>query len=134
MTNVFIDTNLFVYLNTPSKNFDEFASFYEDEINENHAYTNVVVLDELLYVSKKKYGIPYSTTLELIDSAIVPYVDILNIDLSTYTTMKEILRYFPKPSDALIAATMKNSSVGIILSEDGGFDKIPFIERKWIKY
>lgn len=134
MTNVFIDTNLFVYLNTPSVNFDECAAFYEDEIRDNHAYTNVVVLDELLYVSKKKYGVPYSTTLDLIDSAIIPYVDILNIDLSTYTTMKEILSYCPKPSDALIAATMKNSSVGVILSEDGGFDKIPFIERKWIHY
>lgn len=132
MTNVFIDTNLFIYLNTPSADFDRYAAFYEDEIMDNHAFTNVIVIDELLYVSKKKYNIPYTTTIEFIDSTVIPCVDILNVDLRTYTTMKEVLKYCSKPSDALIAATMKNSSVGIILSEDGGFDRIPFVQRKWI--
>ena len=32
----------------------------------------MLVLDELLHISKKKYGIPYNTT-EFIETAILPY-------------------------------------------------------------
>ena len=134
MTSVFIDTNLLIYLNTPSADCDECAVFYENEIEFNNAFTNIIVIDELLHVSKKKYKIPYSTTLDFIDSTVVPFVDVLSVDLSTYTTMKEVIKYCSKPSDALIVATMKNHSVGVILSEDAGFDDIPFIERRWISH
>ena len=132
MTSVFIDANFFIYMNTPIRNLDSFIDYYEKELTSNRTFTNLLVLDEIVYISKKKYGIPNNVTLEFIDSMILPFTSILPLEESDYLIMKETLMYCPKPSDALIVASMKRSSITDILSEDSDFDKVPGISRRWL--
>ncbi|HDJ83599.1 MAG TPA: type II toxin-antitoxin system VapC family toxin, partial [Desulfurococcaceae archaeon] len=75
---VFVDTSLIIYLNVRLP--DEEARKIEDfwlKLLEESLYTDILVLDEAIYVSKRKYGVPVEETLELIDKAILPYVEIL---------------------------------------------------------
>ncbi len=132
MTGTFIDANFFIYMNTPIKNIDSFIDYYEKELTSNRTFTNLIVLDELIYISKKKYGIPNNVTLEFIDSMILPFTSILPLEESDYLIMKETLKYCPKPSDALIVASMKRASITDLLSEDSDFDKVPAISRRWL--
>ena len=132
MTGTFIDANFFIYMNTPIKNIDSFIDYYEKELTSNRTFTNLIVLDELIYISKKKYGIPNNVTLEFIDSMILPFTSILPLEESDYLIMKETLKYCPKPSDALIVASMKRASITDILSEDSDFDKVPVNNRRWL--
>ncbi|MCY0891552.1 MAG: hypothetical protein OWQ51_11405 [Pyrobaculum arsenaticum] len=59
---VFTDSPLLIYLNTVAD--PNTRAMYENfYISDRYKpYTDVLVLDELLYASKKKYGIPYKTT------------------------------------------------------------------------
>ncbi|MHB8396992.1 MAG: type II toxin-antitoxin system VapC family toxin [Thermoplasmataceae archaeon] len=132
MPNIFIDTNLLVYINTPGKSYDRYFSFYEDQIRENRAFINMIVIDELLYVSRSKYKVPYNETLEFIETLVFPFTTLLPIEEADYFLMKEMLGYCPQPSDSLIAASMKRASIETILSEDSGFDRVPSIKRKWL--
>ena len=133
MTGVFIDTNFFIYMNTPTKTLDRFIEYYEVELSNNRTFTNMIVLDELIYVSKKKYSIPVEVTLEFIDSMILPFTSILPLEENDYHVMKDTINYCSKPSDALIAASMKRASISELLSEDNDFDKVPGINRKWLE-
>ncbi len=132
MTSVFIDANFFIYMNTPIRNLDSFIDYYEKELTSTRTFTNLMVLDELVYFSKKKYGIQTNVTLEFIDSMVLPFTSILPLEESDYLIMKETIKYCPKPSDALIVASMKRSSITDILSEDSGFDKVSGISRRWL--
>ena len=132
MTSVFIDTNFFIYMNTPTKNIDRFIEHDEYELSNNRTFTNVIVLDELIYISKKKYSIPVEVTLEFIDSMIIPFTSILPLDENDYYLLKELIRYCPKPSDALIVSSMKRASITYLLSEDNDFDGVPGINRRWL--
>ncbi len=132
LTNIFIDTNLLAYINTASKNYDRYFSFYEDQIRENRAFINMIVIDELMYVSRSKYGVPYKETLEFIESLVFPFTTVLPLEEADYFLMKEMLKYCPQPSDSIIAASMKRASIETILSEDSGFDRLPDIKRKWL--
>ena len=132
---LFIDTNLFVYLNS---NIDEdlarrLDAFYADLIRENEVYTNVLVLDELIHVSKRKYGVSYPETLSFIEDIILPAVRVLPVTFDDYITAKEIiLRYSLRPSDALHAAVIQNNGLQAIVSEDEDFDRLP-LKRLWLE-
>lgn len=130
----FIDTNLFIYLNIMRSAYRRvYEEFYERVIEEYTAYTNVLVLDELLYVSYRRYKVPYNITLEFIDEVILPYVNILGIGLDEYKVARNILlEYGIKPSDTLHAASCINNKIKLIVSEDRDFDKIPHIKRIWL--
>lgn len=132
MNSVFIDTNFFIYLNTPVKNLDSFIDYYEKELSNNRTFTNLIVLDELIYISGNKYSIPTEVTLEFIDSMILPFTSILPLEEGDYLIMKDILKYCRKPSDALIASSMKRASITELISEDKDFDRVPGINRKWL--
>lgn len=132
MTGVFIDTNFFIYMNTPTKTIDRFIEHYENELSNNRTFTNLIVLDELIYISKKKYSVPVEVTLEFIDSMIIPFTSILPLEESDYYLLKDLLHYCPKPSDALIVSSMKRASITNLLSEDNDFDKVPGINRRWL--
>ncbi len=132
MTSVFIDTNFFIYMNTPVKNLDSFIDYYEKELSNNRTFTNLIVLDELIYTSGNKYSIPTEVTLEFIDSMILPFTSILPLEEGDYLIMKDILKYCRKPSDALIASSMKRASITELISEDKDFDRVPGINRKWL--
>jgi len=132
---LFIDTNLFVYLNS---NIDDdlakrLDAFYADLVGDDEVYTNVLVLDELIHVSKRKYGVSHSETLSFIEDVILPSVRILPITLNDYLTAKEIiLKYSLRPSDALHAAVIQNNGLQAIVSEDEDFDRLP-LKRLWLE-
>ncbi len=132
---LFIDTNLFVYLNS---NIDEdlatrLDSFYTNLIRDNEVYTNVLVLDELIHVSRRKYGVNYPETISFIGDVILPGVKVLPITFNDYLTAKEIiLAYNLRPSDALHIATIQNNGLQAIVSEDEDFDRLP-LKRLWLE-
>ena len=132
----FIDAPLLIYLNTLSEPVKRalYENFYMNVLTQYKVYTDVLVLDEVIYVSKKRYGIPYSTTIEFIQSTVIPFITILELGEEEYHKAAEIMReYNIKPSDALhLGAAMDNNNISLIISEDREYDKIPSIKRLWV--
>jgi len=124
---VFLDSNLLVYLNAV-RTADVrviYENFYLNLLSENKAYTDVPVLDELLYISKKKYNIPYDVGIEFIESLILPYVEILPLGSEEFRETSEIIKSFSiKPSDALHVAAMLMNDIRRMVSEGREFDKV----------
>lgn len=131
---LFIDANLLVYLLT--KTPDEakrLVEFYADLVEEHTLYTDPLVLDETVHVSKKKYKVPYDTSIQFIDEKVLPYVNVLSLTVLDYLTAKElILKYNLRPSDALHVATIQNNGLQAIVSENEDFDKLP-LKRIWLE-
>ncbi len=131
---IFIDANLLIYLNTrmPDQEARLVEDFWLDLVLNHILFTNVLVLDELIYVSRKRYGVPVRDTIEFIDNVVIPYTDILSIGLNEYIRAKEIMnKHGLKPSDSIHAATIINYGLQAIASEDTDFDKVG-IKRLWI--
>jgi len=132
---VFIDATLYIYLNTLSDSRIRrvYERYYIDLLLKNKVYTDVLVLDEIIYISKKKYNIPYSLTLDFIQSHITPYTNIIPLGEDEYEIASKIInKYNIKPSDALHIGAMKNNNINVIITEDKEFDKINDIERVWL--
>ncbi len=73
-----------VDMNTPGKDYDKYISYYEDQLRDNRLYINIIVPDELLYISQSKYKIPYGDTFEFIESMILPFVNMIPLDQEDY--------------------------------------------------
>ncbi len=133
---VFIDAPLFIYLNTLTDSRDRtlYENFYIDILTKYKPYTDVLVLDELIYVSKKRYGIPYNVSIEFIQSNVLPYIFILNLGEDEYDHATKLLaKHNLKPSDALHLGVMVNNGITLIVSEDREFDKVPTVKRLWME-
>jgi predicted nucleic acid-binding protein len=131
---VFIDAPLLIYLNTVTdpKTRTLYENFYIDILTRYKSYTDVLVLDELIYISKKN-GIPQRITIEFIESNTLPYINIINLGEEEYRqAIKFLLDYNLKPSDSLHLGAMINNGINIIVSEGGEFDKVPIVKRLWI--
>jgi len=132
---VFIDANLLIYLNTVKspglrKTYED---FYLDLLLDYKAYADVLVLDELIYISKRRYSVPYEITLEFIDSIVLPYIEVLSLGEREYMKAAEVLKAHDiKPSDALHVAAMVLNYIPKIASEDKEFDRIKGISRIWV--
>ena len=95
-------------------------------------YTDVLVLDEVIYISKRKYGVPYDETIKLLDDLILPNVKILPIRIDEYLKAREnILKYNLKPSDAIHLAVIENNGIQAIVTEDKDFQRVP-IKVIWV--
>jgi len=132
---IFIDSPLLIYLNTlkSPELRTAYESFYLDLLSNHRAYSDILVLDELIYISKRKYNVPYGVTLNFIESIVLPYVEILPLGLKEFERAAEILKSINiKPSDALHAAVMIINGISKMVSEDREFDKIKEIERIWL--
>ncbi len=132
---VFVDASLLVYLNV--KMPDDEAKLVEDfwlDLLSNHLlYINALVLDEAIYVSKRKYDVGFKETIDFVDRAILPYVDVLPIGLNEYLRAKELMvEYGLRPSDSIHVATIENHGLQAIATEDEDFDKVG-LKRLWIK-
>ncbi len=65
---VFLDANLQIYLNTtPAEKRGRYDDFYTELSANNRLYTDALVLDALLYISSRRYNIPYLVTEKFID-------------------------------------------------------------------
>ncbi|MFA5870263.1 MAG: type II toxin-antitoxin system VapC family toxin [Candidatus Bathyarchaeia archaeon] len=94
--------------------------------------TNILVLDELLYVSKKRYHVPYEVTSEFISSSILPFTEVLTLDLPEYKIAIEVIEETGlKPSDAIHIASMIQNNISTIASEDHELDHTSTINRIW---
>ena len=132
----FIDAPLFIYLNTLAnlRHRVLYENFYVEILTKYKPYTDVLVLDELIYVSKRKYNIPYNISIEFTETNILPYVTVLNLGEEEYKYAAEIItKHDLKPSDALHVGAMINNDITLIVSEDGEFDRIPAVKRLWIE-
>jgi len=132
---VFVDTPLLIYLNTltDSKDRIPYENLYVEILTRYKPYIDVLVLDELIYVSRRKYGIPYKVSLDFIRSNILPYVSILNLGEEEYSYAAELLvKHNLKPSDALHLGAMTSNNITLIASEDKELDKISEVKRLWI--
>ncbi len=131
----FIDANLLIYLNTVSELATRsiYEDFFIDLTRKYRLYTDDLVLDELLYISKKKYGVPYEITFEFIDSIVMPYITVIPLCEEEFNEAREIiLKYNLRPSDALHVGAMRSNGIKVIASEDADFDKVDNITRIWI--
>lgn len=131
----FIDANLLIYLNTVSELATRsiYEDFFIDLTRKYRLYTDDLVLDELLYISKKKYGVPYEITFEFIDSIVMPYITVIPLGEEEFNEAREIiLKYNLRPSDALHVGAMRSNGIKVIASEDADFDKVDNITRIWI--
>jgi len=133
---VFIDTPLLIYLNTLTNLRYRvlYENFYIEILTKYKPYTDVLVLDELLYISKKKYNIPYNVSVKFVETNILPYITILNLGEEEYKYATEIItKHNLKPSDALHVGAMMNNNITLVVSEDREFDRIPVVKRLWIE-
>ena len=132
---IFIDSPLLIYLNA-SRSPElrtKYENFYLSLLSEHRAYLDVLVLDELIYVSRRKYRVPYDVSIEFIESIVLPYVEVLPLAVEEFRKASEILRSSNvKPSDALHIAVMKLNGISKIVSEDRELDKIEGIDRIWL--
>ncbi|MCD6358014.1 MAG: type II toxin-antitoxin system VapC family toxin [Thermoproteales archaeon] len=132
---VFIDSSLLIYLNVrmPDHEARLIEEFWLDLLLNHLLYTNILALDETIYVSKRKYGVSYSETIEFIDRAVLPYVEVLPIGLNEYLRARELMkRYGLKPSDSIHVATIEVHGLQAVASEDEDFDRVG-LKRLWIK-
>ncbi|RLE46373.1 MAG: PIN domain nuclease [Candidatus Methanomethylicota archaeon] len=132
---VFIDACLLIYLNTLTNAYVRgmYENFYLNVLSKYKAFTDVLVLDELIYISEKKYNVPSSVTLGFIDSTVLSYVTILGLGEEEYRrAYLYIKEYGLKLSDALHLGAMKNNGIEYIASEDLDFDKVGEIKRVWL--
>jgi len=110
-----------------------YENFYLNVLSKYKAFTDVLVLDELIYISEKKYNVPSSVTLGFIDSTVLSYVTILGLGEEEYRrACLYIKEYGLKLSDALHLGAMKNNGIEYIASEDLDFDKVGEIKRVWL--
>ena len=132
---VFIDANLLVYLNTLTTEDVRvtYENFYLNLMAEHRIYTDVLVLDEVIYVSKKRYSVPYVTTLSFIESIVLPYTTVLPLSEDEYREAAKLIeKYNVKPSDALHIGAMITNRIPTLVSEDKELDRISEIKRVWI--
>ncbi|MGQ9469710.1 MAG: type II toxin-antitoxin system VapC family toxin [Nitrososphaerales archaeon] len=130
---VFLDASFLIYLNS-STHDDRIAldSLFRELLSKD-LYTNLLVIDETLYISKVKYNVPYDATLNFFKSIVLPYVELIPIDESDLDAIERyLLKYGIKPSDAIHLATMEKRGIVHIVSEDEEFDRIKEISRVWI--
>lgn len=128
-----MDASLLIYLNTligeQRTLVDEFfAGLLRDDL-----YTNLLVIDETLYISQSKYHVAYKTTLELLKDSVLPFATIIPIEQSDLVDMERyLLGYKIRPSDAIHLATMEKEGVANIATEDEELDKVKEIRRIWL--
>ncbi|PSN82617.1 PIN domain nuclease [Candidatus Marsarchaeota G1 archaeon OSP_D] len=125
---MFLDANFLIYLNLGEPNVE---SLFERLLEKQPFYTDVLVLEETFYISKKKYGVKYEDSADFVKEVILPCSRVLKIGIEDFNVSLQFLDKL-KPSDALHVAVMKNNGISTIISEDEGFDKIKHIKRVWI--
>ncbi len=130
---VFLDSCYIIYLKYAED--DEIFEFCIDllkKLEEHDVFVNVAVLNEVVWILKKKYGVDLNEIFDFLDR-FTNFVNIIPLDSEDYENMKEfMLRYNLKPSDALHVSSMKKGGIKTVVSEDPDFDKVEWIRRIWI--
>ncbi len=129
---VFIDASLLIYMIAPG--LEEVVDFYRKLLEEHKLFTDPLVLDETIYVSKRKYSISYKSSIEFIDRFVLPNVTVLPVGPMEYARgRKIILEEGIPPSDALHYGVMVNNGISAIATEDEDFERLP-VKVVWLDY
>jgi hypothetical protein len=133
MAKLFLDANLVIYLITlTGEERPGVDRFYKSLLGE-RLFTNMLVLDETLHVSKRRYAVPYATTMNFLKRAFLPYTEIIPIaEEDLQSTERYLTKYDVKPSDAIHLATMEKLGITSIVSEDKELDTVKGIKRIWL--
>jgi predicted nucleic acid-binding protein len=130
---VFLDACFLIYLNTSTHDERRSLDDLFKRILVEDLYMNLLVMDETLYISRSKYGVPYETTLSFFKNIILPYTEVISIGESHIDALeKYLLQHGIKPSDAIHLSAMENKGIVNIVSEDEVFDKVEGINRVWL--
>jgi len=130
---IFLDSSFLIYLNASTDESRKPLEQLFKKILPEELYTNILVIDETLYISRKKYKIPYDLTFDFIRHVILPYTEIIPIEkIDLEPIRKYLIKYEIKPSDAIHLAAMEKKGINNIVSEDEDFDKIKGINRIWL--
>ncbi len=130
---VFIDASYIIYLrySQSDETFDYCVNLMK-KLENHELLTNIVVIDEVVWILNRKYRIELNEIFEFLDR-IMNFVSIVQLGGEDYRLMKEtMLKYSLKPSDAIHVASMKKAGIKFIVSEDPDFDRIDWIKRIWI--
>lgn len=125
---MFLDANFIVYLNLGEQRV---WAFYRELVDKYALCTDPLVLDETIYVSKKKYGVKYGDTVDFLREIILPYVRVLPVGFEELVGALGFVGELD-PSDALHIAVMSRNNESTIVSEDERFDKLGTIRRVWV--
>ena len=72
---IFLDASFLVYLNIDIPEAEKIDNLFKSLLKK-ELYTNALVLDEVIYISiyisKRKYGVPYEETIKFLDDIILP--------------------------------------------------------------
>jgi len=94
--------------------------------------TNMVVVDEAVWILSKKYAVALDEVFEFLDR-LLPLLSIVPLDLTDYSVMKQTMgKYGLKPSDSLHMASMRKAKTTYVVSEDKDFDRVPSVRRVWL--
>ena len=147
MNKVFIDTNIF-YNILFETSLTSNARRLLEEYEENKFYTSLTVVNELLYISTRKYyqnlrepkG-PYSLRKiitskgypELIINGIRKLLEDLEVEVlvenAEYQELIETASQLKLlPSDAIIALTCKHNNIDTIITFDEDFERVPWLK------
>jgi uncharacterized protein len=133
MTKLFLDANLAIYLNTLTGEERPILDRFFKSLLKEPLFTNMLVLDETLHVSRRRYAVPYSMTMRFLRRALLPYTEIIPIaEEDLQATERYLAKYDVKPSDAIHLATMDKVGITSIVSEDEELDAVKGIRRVWL--
>jgi predicted nucleic acid-binding protein len=110
-----------------------YEDFYLRLLEKYRVYTDVLVLDELIYVSRKKYGIPYELSIEFVESIVLPYVTLIDVGEEEYNHAVEAMKEGLRPSKVIHIGAMRSNGVELIITEDSDFDRVKGIKRIWMR-
>ena len=130
---IFLDANYIIYLRyAEDDKIYEYCVELLRKLDEYEPITNIIVIDEVVWILWKKYGIDKVEIFDFLDR-MVEFLTIIPLDEEDYKRMQELmLNYGLKPSDALHVSTMSKTKTSYIISEDGEFDSVEWIKRIWL--
>ena len=130
---IFLDANYIIYLRyAEDDKIYEYCVELLRKLDEYESLTNMVVIDEVVWILWKRYRIDKAEIFEFLDR-IIEFLTIIALDEEDYKRMRELmLNYGLKPSDALHVSTMSKTKTSYIISEDGEFDSVEWIKRIWL--
>jgi len=130
---VFLDANYIIYLRyAEDDEIYEYCVELLKKLDEYEPITNIIVIDEVVWILWKKYSIDKEEIFDFLDR-MVEFLTIISLDGGDYKRMEQfMLNYGLKPSDALHVSTMSKTKTSRIITEDGEFDSVEWLKRIWL--
>lgn len=127
---MYIDSNIFIFAAIDSGILGENCRKILDmiESDEIQAASSFLVLDEVIWVIKKNIG--KEDSIKISKAALSLPIKWMDVSRSIIIeTIDSFQKYNLDPRDCLHLASMKNSGITTIISEDSDFDKVKSVKR-----